>query len=1204
MMSLRLYLLGAPRVELNGVSPAMDTRKALALLAYLAVTGQSHSRDSLAALLWPEYSQSQARANLRRTLSTLSKAIGSTWLDVERESIGLNGQPGLWVDANEFQTQCHLLRPGSLSAPPTGSELLPQLSQAADLYNGDFMAGFSLRDSPDFEEWQFLQAEHLRRQFIDLLQYLVEGCLAGGDFEQAKSYAYRWANLDPLDEVAQRYLMQLYAQTNQRNAALRQYQTLVRVLKKELGVSPDQETESLYRAIEAGRLISPARSSPEAKEQEGRAAPEKDHSAPLEISQPTSPPRLRPHSGPPFQPSSNLPAPTTPLIGRESELKELIRLLTDPPCRLVTLTGLGGIGKTRLAIETATALANHFSDGVWFVPLAAVTGVEFLPVTLADTLSIGLHGTTSPAIQLGHALRPKHMLLVLDNLEQLLTPAASAERLAQLLSDLLSGAPGLKLLATSRERLNLQGEWLVEVEGLPFPPVEAETEPVETSYESVTLFIQSARRRQPGWTLSPEQAPAAAKICQLVRGVPLGLELAAAWTRLLSCVEIVQEIERNVDFLKASDRDLPARHRSLRAIFEHSWQMLSTQEREIFAKLSLFRGGFGRETAQDVVGASLAGLAGLVDKSLLRLTPDGRFELHELLRQYAAEKLWLETLALEEHVASAGRTNPARTLWQRYSSHYLRLVSRYETALRGNDAPQAIAALRLELDNLRQAWEWAVHEREFDLVEISLGGLSRFYDLTNLFQEGESLFEQATVQATAALATSQAEAERPRLSRVIAHLKVEQARLLTRRGLTEAAYELAQQAVDLAAGATDMGLEALAAHQLGEVLNFQGKYKVAQGHLEQAWALARQAGRVDIEREAQRDLGISFLCQSDYTQAEQYLTEALARFYEVGDRRGVMVSLLNLGNTAYYRSAFEVAQQRFEAAVKVAQEMGDRWGEFLTQANLGFLELELGQRAQAQARLEALIATSFGQEFHIFPHIWHTLGNLYRDQGDLPAAEKAYTEGLELARTSGDRSPETMILADWSLLCHYRRDNDQALFYARQAQALAEELGMLPELALAWTHAGHALAALAHPLEAGEAYRQALSLRRQLEQPGQTLAALAGLAQLALDQGDLNAAVQTVADILPHFEQSVPQGASEPFRALLVCVRVLQAAGDPQAADLAAQAGEWLQQRAAPLAEASRPAFVENIPCHRALAALNREPPRGSTAARLEAGDA
>src|SRR5262245_11067224 len=327
--------------------------------------------------------------------------------------------------------------------------------------------------------------------------------------------------------------------------------------------------------------------------------------------------------------ADHLPSPPTPFVGRSEEMALLRQRLDDPDCRLLTLVGPGGIGKTRLAVEAAHKQRAHFVHGAHFVSLALVNSPDLFLFAVGNVLEFLFDGQQAPIVQLINYVRDKRLLLLLDGFEHLLDAVP-------LLADLLAGAPHLKLFVTSRERLNLQGEWTLPIEGLDYPRDTGHDH--FERYSAVQLFVQAARQSQPGFSLNSD-APGVLHICQLVEGIPLAIELAAAWVRLLPCAQIAERLASSLDFLASPVRNAPERHRSLRVVFDHSWALLSSIEQTALAKLSVFRGSFDLEAAEAVGGASLLVVASLVDKSLLRTDSTGRYALHELLRQYAAEQL-------------------------------------------------------------------------------------------------------------------------------------------------------------------------------------------------------------------------------------------------------------------------------------------------------------------------------------------------------------------------------------------------------------------------------------------------------------------------------------------------------------------------------------------------------------------------------------
>ena len=411
----------------------------------------------------------------------------------------------------------------------------------------------------------------------------------------------------------------------------------------------------------------------------------------------------------------NLPLPRTSFVGRDSELEAIDRLLEDPGCRLLTLVGPGGAGKTRLALEAAARRVDRYPHGVHFVPLASVVSPDFLAPALAESIQFsvdGAHCGFSAQEQLLDYLSERSTLLVLDNFEHLVDGSG-------LLNEVIERAANVELLITSRERLNLQSEWAFDVDGLGL----AEDE--KGSASAVSLFVERATQVEPNFALDDAGYSQAARICRLVDGMPLGIELAASWVSVLSCAEIADEIEGNIDFLATSMRDVPERHRSLRAAIDHSWRLLTDEQRSAFSRLSVFRGSFDRGAAAAVTGADLRLLSELVAKSLLRRPDFGRFELHELLRQYAADQL---------------RSSPAEEAdaRERHARHYAAALLERRAALMGPELAVVRDELRGELDNLRAAVEWTLVEDDEHVALRVLEAFNTFLWMHRWFEGGET----------------------------------------------------------------------------------------------------------------------------------------------------------------------------------------------------------------------------------------------------------------------------------------------------------------------------------------------------------------------------------------------------------------------------------------------------------------------------------
>jgi predicted ATPase len=421
---------------------------------------------------------------------------------------------------------------------------------------------------------------------------------------------------------------------------------------------------------------------------------------------PIAPSRFAAPTPPAERPNHNLPTQPVPFVGREAELRELGGLLRAPDVHLVTVLGAGGMGKTRLALQAAEMLAeqlahDRFAHGACFIPLAPLQSVEAIVPTIAKALNFSFYEGGTPRQQLLDYLRQKSMLLLFDNYEHLLTGA-------DVVAEILRTARNVSILATSRVRLNVQGEHRFHISGMDFPDWETPEDALE--YSAVKLFLQSAQRAQPGFALQADDLKYVARICRLVGGMPLGILLAAAWVGMLTPSEIAAEIGRSLDFLETGLRDIPERQRSIRAVYDHSWRLLSKREKSVFQGLSVFRGGFTRQAAQEVTGASLRGLMSLVDRSLLRRAPTGRYEIHELLRQYAAEKL--------QDSPDAGAS-----VRDQHSAYYASALQQWEVDLKCARQSAALAEMNIEIENARAAWDWAVERGHVEQLDQATQGL-------------------------------------------------------------------------------------------------------------------------------------------------------------------------------------------------------------------------------------------------------------------------------------------------------------------------------------------------------------------------------------------------------------------------------------------------------------------------------------------------
>lgn len=687
--TLQLFALGKPRLLLDD-RPLADlvSVKAQALLFYLAVTGKTYSRSALAGLLWGDLSEESARANLRLALSKLRKVLPDH-LVVSWQSISFDFQRNHDLDLKNFQ----------IYAANPEQAALEQLNSAMELYRGDFLEDFTVQDAPEFETWMFTEREHLRRMVLKAGWQLTVSAYERGLFAEGIEAAWKVLTIEPWHEETHQQLMRLLAGSGQRSAALAQYDVCRHVLAEELGVEPSTITTQIYNQIRKSQIASPSAAP--------SAGPPKQAQAPVDF------------------PIGNLPAPVTPLIGRELELNQIMERMTDPNCRLLTILGPGGIGKTRLSIAAAESLSTSFQDGVAFVSLEEASTIkkgeasETLIVNLANAIGFNFSAPQPPRELLINHLRDRTTLLVMDNMEKL-------QQNDKLITDILRHAPTVKLLVSSRQRLGVAGEWLLELKGLSF--AEGQTEYAAATYPAIRLFIECARRLRPDFD-ADKDAISINRICQLVDGFPLGIELAAQWVTILPCAEIVARLERNLDMLAVSLQTAPKRHHSLRIVMDESWDALAPDERHLFQRLSVFRGGFELEAAEQGAGASLPQLAGLGNKSWLRREISGRYHIHELLRQYAAERL---NARPDEELSSQND----------HARYYSEFLSKRYDLLNDTYDPSVLPEIDLEINNLRIALDFYLTSRQINSIGPFIERLWGYFKCKGLFQEAVSMLEK------------------------------------------------------------------------------------------------------------------------------------------------------------------------------------------------------------------------------------------------------------------------------------------------------------------------------------------------------------------------------------------------------------------------------------------------------------------------------
>ena len=877
-------------------------RKSAALVKMLALApGHRMHREQAMDLLWPGSGRRAASNSLRSVLYATRKvfdpAAGAGYLASEGESLALCPGGDLWVDVDAFEVAVASAR---RSRHPAAYRA------ALGLYSGELL--------PDdrYEDWVENRSRELRGAFLSALIELSGLYEERGDHEPAIDTLQRFLSVEPASEEAHARLMRLHAHSGRRQEALSQYQRLSTVLSERFGTEPEAATRRLRDEIAAG-VVEPLVPSPADTPQEE------------EVSEPGG---------------HNLPKPKTSLVGREREISEVEGTLSAT--RLLTLTGTGGSGKTRLALEVARDLAGSYADGVWLVELAPLSEPELVVQEVAGTLGVQEQPGRLPLENLLEALGDKEMLLLMDNCEHLIGAVA---RLARALLD---SCPRVRLLATSRKRLGVMGELILLVPSLSVPGAgEKPTVEELEAYESARLFADRAQEAHPGFRLTPENARAVARVCVGLEGMPLAIELAAARVGMLSAGQISERLGQSLDLLSRGGRTADRRHRTLRAALEWDYRLLSGGEQALFGRLSVFAGGFTLEAAETVGALGGIGekevlelLTTLVEKSLVMAEESwergARHRLLEPVRQYASEKL-----------AESGEEEDIR---HRHARHFLTMAEEAEPQLKGPRQAEWLDRLEAERDNFRTALSWSLG-RDGDLGARMAGALSLFWYTRGYLSEGRTYLE-AAASSDAAGATVRARAlaglgwiAEPQGDYGRARAAYEESLRLyrrsdDRRGVANAMGDLGSLALDRGdyERATSLLEESLSLHRklgrgedvigildsLGVLASARGDPERSMSYFSEALILSRGTGNVRRTAVSLGNLGITTLVHGDPEQATVLLDESLALFRGIGDNSNIAVSLMDSALAALARGDHGRVLALCEESLGLLRKAGDR----------------------------------------------------------------------------------------------------------------------------------------------------------------------------------------------------------------------------------------------------------------------------------------
>lgn len=914
---VNVRLLGAYSVTSGNEPLQFRTDKIKALFAYLLLHAAAPvRRETLATLFWPSSSDSVARKNLRDALFHLRKTldrhdatVSQRCLHATRKTVTLQTADFITADTLTLTI-----------AHPT-----PDL---APLLGGELLAGFSIEDAEPFMDWLLLERSHWHNESLRLLAQWTDHYLQQKEAHPAQQLAQRQLALEPWHEAAHRQAMTAHGLAHDWAGVAHQYALCCEVLQTELGIEPSAATQTLYQELQ--------------KQQQALLTPQ-----------------------------HNLPTSLSPFVGRQRELVRINAAIEQRDYRLFTLTGIGGSGKTRLALEVGNQQLGHFPDGVWFVPLASADHVEDVLPAIASATGFQPTADAPLAQQLHAHLADKSTLLILDNLEQL------PEEIADIVFGLLRQTKRLVILATTRARLNLRAENLFPIGGLDFP--EAETADNLEQYEAIKLFAgQAARVRFDA--LGRETYGIVGEICRLLVGSPLAIELAAAQCHLYSVNEIAATLRASVATLATTMRDVPPRQRSLRAVFDYSWRLLNAAQQQGLAQLALFRQPFSAEAARAVAQISPKNLAALTKSSWLSVGENGRYLLHELLREFGQEKLWQQPAWLE-------------TTQHQYVSYHLSQLKEQSEAIENDTSGQTLIQLRQSRADLAYAWQMGVEQAAFTELTESVAALGRFYRNSGLLLEGRQLFNTLVAQvrqlvsnngllrqishllANLLLAQAIVEAELTINSDRVASLdeaislaeqlgerqlalraQLTQIDVLCRLSQFDEAYSKAKRLEPIVQAEEPPDQQANFFLLLGNISAEKQEIVRSEHYLRQARALIDKATTPLLVAEVEHNLANTLIMLGRLDEARHLHEETLFLWEKSGWESAVYDAHSALATTLYHQRLYDLALNHAQQSLTYYERVNHLSGISDAYLLLGDIGLALGKLAEAEQQYQQVIA--------------------------------------------------------------------------------------------------------------------------------------------------------------------------------------------------------------------------------------------------------
>ena len=928
-LTIEAKFLGNFEVKIGGcLIGGFSTQKTKALAVYLILEhAQEHPRGRLAALFWPDAPEQTAAHNLRQALTAIRKAFdvcsGEEILNSSRETVGFQPDVKFSIDALEFETQMRWMIDRFHRQSGRGFPV-QRTKRILDSYHGEILGQLDLGDGGLFEDWLILKRERLNHLAIEgasiLLDYFEKRC----EWGEARKTAELLVSLAPWDEDAHSRLIEIYLQLSQGNAARAHYQAALRYFTKVLEVEPELQLKKEYASIQDFF----AKGKPEAK-----------------------------HNPPPL----HIPGYATPFIGRSKELETLEDWVSDPACHLITITGPGGSGKTRLAARLAESQRTLFADGVHFVSIAECCSIDLLASKILSSVSALGERSANPQAELLEWATNRRSLLVLDNVD-------SCSVCAELAAKITGVSEQAVIVFTSYSRLDLMGERVFTLKGL------STLEGGES--EAVELFLTHLQQESLPEITTSKFLEQVTRICKLVDGFPLAIDLAAGQVKRIPCEELLDDLAQSMDILRSNAVNLPERHRSITASFENSWKHLSRSLQKILSVLTIFQSPFTLEAAHEVCGVNPEDIRNLAMQSLLTRDDEENYRFHRVIKQYAGEKIDPEEAksnSLHQNHANYFQAELMRVYANSAGPGYLPFLNRVEAII----------------EDIVKSTKYLIETRDWTRVQLMIHPLFCYFDGKGLHREGSALLgecaEMCSSEQSGLLCQAMFSARAARLMLSIHQFKK--------------ASDLLDFSIAVANGENNQQEEAFIYNVLATQAILK-KSASSSGELAQkAFQIARDAGNSYEEAHSLYNTGYAAINRGDITRAVEVLTRCRILCEELGDWRRLSKALNLLADTSCSRGNFDQALEYYEEALKMVVAIGNRYSESLVLNNMGTAYFSLKQNAKAEEyynkslQLCAEIGDREGEAIAL-----SNLGELYAESGDFKKGAEYNHLALNICR--------------------------------------------------------------------------------------------------------------------------------------------------------------------------------------------------------------